>query len=189
MMDSLTRLCLAQREIGLAVGEPPATRGYPPSVFNMLPQLLERAGNSQDGTLTGVYTVLVEGDDMNEPVADAVRGILDGHIVLSRDLAIQGHFPAIDVLGSVSRVMPAVVGAGHLEQATAVRQVLATMRSAQDLLDIGAYQPGANPAIDHATAHIDAVHAFLRQTAGTGTSFDEAVAWLTGLFGQGGEAA
>lgn len=189
MMDSLTRLCLAQREIGLAVGEPPATRGYPPSVFNMLPQLLERAGNSQDGTLTGVYTVLVEGDDMNEPVADAVRGILDGHVVLSRDLAIQGHFPAIDVLSSVSRVMPAVVDAEHLERATAVRQVLATMRSAQDLLDIGAYQPGANPAIDHATAHIGAVHEFLRQQAGTGTPFAESLEWLGRLFADGGEAA
>lgn len=189
MMDSLTRLCLAQREIGLAVGEPPATRGYPPSVFAMLPQLLERAGNSENGTLTGVYTVLVEGDDMNEPVADAVRGILDGHVVLSRDLATQGHFPAIDVLESISRVMPAVVSSAHMEQATAVRRVLATMRSAQDLLDIGAYEPGANPAIDFARAHIDAVHAFLRQDAGQATPFAEGLEWLSRLFVKEGEAA
>ncbi|NLN15993.1 MAG: flagellar protein export ATPase FliI [Firmicutes bacterium] len=163
MMDSVTRLATAQREIGLAVGEPPATRGYPPSVFAMLPRLLERTGTGDKGTITGLYTVLVEGDDMNEPIADTVRGILDGHIVLSRKLAEANHYPSIDVLGSVSRVMPEVVSQEHLEAASQIREILAVYRDVEDLINIGAYVPGNNPRVDRAVRHIDDVQAFLRQ--------------------------
>src|SRR5205823_499418 len=147
MMDSITRLALAQREVGLAIGEPPATRGYTPSVFALLPRLLERAGTSGTGTgsITGLYTVLVEGDDMNEPVADAVRGILDGHVVLSRSLAHRGHYPAIDILHSISRVMPQIVCEEQRASSDAMREVLATHRDAEDLINIGAYVDGSNP--------------------------------------------
>ena len=163
MMDSVTRLATGRREIGLAVGEPPATRGYPPSVFALLPRLLERTGTGEKGTITGLYTVLVEGDDLNEPIADTVRGILDGHIVLSRKLAEASHYPSIDVLGSVSRVMPEVVSGEHLEAASRIREILAVYRDVEDLINIGAYVQGNNPRVDRAVEHIDAVQGFLRQ--------------------------
>ncbi|MGI6036924.1 MAG: flagellar protein export ATPase FliI [Limnochordia bacterium] len=163
MMDSVTRFATAQREIGLAVGEPPATRGYPPSMFALLPKLLERTGGGERGTITGLYTVLVEGDDFNEPVADTVRGILDGHIVLSRDLAAAGHYPAIDVLNSVSRVMPEIVSGEHVAAANRIRNILSTYRDVEDLITIGAYVPGNNPRVDNAVNHIELVREFLQQ--------------------------
>ncbi len=163
MMDSLTRVAMAQREIGLAAGEPPATRGYPPSTFPVLARLLERAGTDHRGSITGVYTVLVDGDDHNEPVADTVRSILDGHIVLDRSRALTGHHPAIDVLGSVSRLAGKVTGDEQRRLATALRTVLAARRDAHDLIGIGAYQPGANPRVDAALAHEDVIEAFLTQ--------------------------
>ena len=163
MMDSVTRLAMAQREIGLGAGEPPALRGYPPSVFSMLPRLLERAGNNEYGTITGFFTVLVEGDDMTEPVADTVRSILDGHIVLSRALAERNHYPAIDVLASVSRAMPAVVEKDHLRIAGAIRAALAEYEGARDLIEVGAYAHGSNPAIDESIALRPALEAFLCQ--------------------------
>jgi len=163
MMDSVTRFAMAQREIGLAVGEPPATRGYTPSVFALLPRLLERAGTSPDGSITGLYTVLVEADDMNEPVADAMRAILDGHIVLSRDLASRGHYPSIDILQSISRVMPDVVPKAQLHAASELRDLVATHRNAEDLINIGAYVHGSSPKIDRAVRRIDAINDFLKQ--------------------------
>lgn len=164
MMDSVTRFAMAQREIGLAVGEPPATRGYPPSVFAILPRLLERAGTtSHRGSITGLYTVLVEGDDLNDPVADTVRAILDGHVVLSRELAAANHFPAIDVLGSVSRLADELATPAQLAAAGAVREWLATYRDARDLVAIGAYVRGSDARIEAALAALDPVTAFLRQ--------------------------
>jgi flagellum-specific ATP synthase len=163
MMDSVTRLAMAQREIGLGAGEPPALRGYPPSVFSFLPRLLERAGNTEFGTITGFFTVLVEGDDMTEPVADTVRSILDGHIVLSRTLAERNHYPAIDVLASVSRAMPAVVDKEHMRIAGAVRAALAEYEGARDLIEVGAYAHGSNPAIDEAISLRPALETFLCQ--------------------------
>ncbi len=163
MMDSLTRFSMAQREVGLAVGEPPVTKGYTPSVFAVLPRLLERAGNSDKGSITGLYTVLVDGDDMNEPIADAVRGILDGHIVLSRNLANKNHYPAIEVLASVSRVMGNIVPKEHTESAKKLKDLLATYREAEDLINIGAYAKGTNPKIDYAVEKIDEINSFLRQ--------------------------
>jgi flagellum-specific ATP synthase len=181
MMDSVTRFAMAQREVGLAIGEPTTTRGYTPSVFALLPKLLERTGTSEHGTITALYAVLVDGDDMNEPVADAVRSILDGHIVLSRKLAAANHYPAVDVLASVSRVMPDVVTASQLKSASAVRDVLATYKDAEDLVNIGAYVPGSNPRVDHALARIDAVRGFLRQGIDEGSTFDDAQRALGGL--------
>lgn len=163
MMDSLTRFSMAQREIGMAVGEPPVSRGYTPSVFTKLPRLLERAGNSDRGSITGLYTVLVDGDDMNEPIADAARGILDGHIVLSRQLANKGHYPAIDVLQSISRVMPAIVSEEHLNTSRRFVELLATYRTSEDLINIGAYERGSNASIDFAIDRIDKINGFLRQ--------------------------
>lgn len=163
MMDSVTRVAMAQREIGLAIGEPPTTRGYTPSVFALLPRLLERAGSSSTGSITGIFTVLVDGDDMNEPVGDAVRGILDGHIVLSRKLAHANHFPAIDVLQSVSRVMPRVVNAEQRAIADEARSLLAAYREVEDLIRIGAYQKGASPATDRAITAYPAITSFLQQ--------------------------
>ncbi|HEY8722014.1 FliI/YscN family ATPase [Pengzhenrongella sp.] len=163
MMDSLTRVAMAQREIGLSVGEPPATRGYPPSTFAMLARLLERAGTGRVGSVTGLYTVLVEGDDHNEPIADAARSILDGHIVLDRKLAIAGHFPSIDALASISRVASRVSTPEQVRLATALRTVMAARRQAQDLLDVGAYAAGTNPLVDAAVANADHIDAFLRQ--------------------------
>lgn len=163
MMDSLTRFSMAQREIGMAVGEPPVSRGYTPSVFTKLPRLLERAGNSDKGSITGLYTVLVDGDDMNEPIADAARGILDGHIVLSRQLANKGHYPAIDVLQSISRVMPAIVSEEHLNISRRFTELLATYRTSEDLINIGAYERGSNASIDYAIDRIDRINGFLIQ--------------------------
>ena len=163
MMDSVTRFAMAQREVGLTIGEPPATRGYTPSVFALLPRLLERAGTSDTGSITGIYTVLVDGDDMNEPIADAVRSILDGHIVLSRSIAAQNHFPAIDVLGSVSRVMNEVVTPEHLQAAQNMRALMAVYKDAEDLIHIGAYVKGSSKRIDEAIGKIDSINDFLCQ--------------------------
>lgn len=163
MMDSVTRFAMAQREVGLTIGEPPATRGYTPSVFALLPRLLERAGTSERGSITGIYTVLVDGDDMNEPIADAVRSILDGHIVLSRAIAAQNHFPAIDVLASVSRVMNEVVSPEHLQAAQNMRALMAVYKDAEDLIHIGAYVKGSSKRIDMAIEKIDSINEFLCQ--------------------------
>ncbi len=163
MMDSLTRVAMAQREIGLSVGEPPATRGYPPSTFSLLARLLERAGTDEAGSITGVYTVLVDGDDHNEPIADAARSILDGHVVLDRKLAVLGHFPSVDALASISRVASRVNNPHQNEIAGTLRRVLAARRNAQDLLDVGAYRTGTNPLVDAAVAHEGAINAFLQQ--------------------------
>jgi len=173
LMDSVTRLAMAQREVGLAIGEPPAMRAYPPSVFALLPKLLERAGTSESGTITGFYTVLVEGDDLNEPITDAVRSILDGHIVLSRALASENHYPAIDILASVSRLMTDLVSPAHREAAGKLREVLAVYEQAKDLINIGAYVAGSNPQIDRAIALLPAIRSFLRQGAHEVTSFEE----------------
>jgi flagellum-specific ATP synthase len=163
LMDSLTRVAMAQREVGLSVGEPPSSRGYTPSVFALLPRLLERAGQGATGSITGLYTVLVEGDDLNEPIADTARSILDGHVVLSRKLAAESHYPAIDVLASLSRVMVDICPPAHVARANRVRQWLATYRDAEDLIQIGAYQRGASPAIDEAVDRLPAIAGFLRQ--------------------------
>jgi FliI/YscN family ATPase len=182
MMDSVTRFAMAQREIGLAAGEPPTAKGYPPSVFAMLPGLLERAGNvSGRGSITALYTVLVEGDDTNEPIADAVRGILDGHIVLSRDLAARNHYPAIDILQSISRTMPDVTSLEHRQKAGEVRGWLSTLRDTEDLVSVGAYVAGSTPRIDEALGKRAAIEAFLRQPTDEPVRFDQAVAALDAL--------
>ena len=182
MMDSVTRFAMAQREVGLAAGEPPTAKGYPPSVFALLPGLLERAGNVRArGSITGFYTVLVEGDDHSEPVADHVRAILDGHIVLSRALAARNHYPAIDVLHSVSRTMPDVTAVDHRVKAGQVRDWLATIQASEDLVNVGAYVPGSNPRIDEALGKRDAIDRFLQQSADDLKSFDSAVAALRAL--------
>jgi flagellum-specific ATP synthase len=179
MMDSVTRFAMAQREIGLALGEPPTTKGYTPSVFTLLPKLLERAGTSDhDGTITGLYTVLVEGDDMNEPIADAARSILDGHIVLSRDLAAQNHYPAIDVLRSISRVMEDITALQHKHNAGRLKELLATYRKAEDLINIGAYNKGSNTGIDRAIEKIDAINGFLRQGIRESVNFEDSLVQL-----------
>ncbi len=183
-MDSVTRLAWAQREVGLAIGEPPTTRGYTPSVFAMLPQLLERAGAGQRGTITGLYTVLVEGDDMNEPVADTVRGILDGHIVLARKLAEQGQYPAVDPLQSVSRSMPDLVDDAHRQAAVKFRDLLATYRGAEDLINIGAYVEGSNRRIDEARTRIGDMQAFLRQRPDEPAPWDSSLAALRQAAGE-----
>lgn len=184
LMDSLTRFALAQREVGLATGEPPATRGYTPSVFALLPRLLERAGTSQKGTITGLYTVLVEGDDMNEPITDAVRGIVDGHIALSRNMAAMNLYPAIDVLNSISRVMIDIVSPEHLQAANRFRSLLATYQDASDLIDIGAYKKGANPRIDKALEHISAMQNFLRQDIYEGALFNRTISEMQQSIGE-----
>ena len=181
LMDSLTRVAMAQREIGLAIGEPPATRGYPPSVFGLLARLLERAGTGRVGSITGLYTVLVDGDDHDEPIADTARSILDGHVVLDRRLAISGHFPTVDALASVSRVAGRVTTAEQRRLATALRTVMAARRQAQDLLDVGAYQRGANPLVDAAVEHADAIDAFLRQDIAESAPADESWQRLANL--------
>jgi flagellum-specific ATP synthase len=163
MMDSLTRVAMAQREVGLSVGEPPTTRGYPPSTFALLAELLERAGAGPTGSVTGLYSVLVEGDDHNEPIADAARSILDGHVVLRRNLAVVGHFPAVDAVDSISRVASRCTTDEQRADAQTLRAVLAARRRAQDLLDVGAYVTGADPRVDAAVAHADEIEAFLRQ--------------------------
>ena len=163
LMDSVTRFAMAQSEIGLAIGEPPASKGYTPSVFALLPRLLERAGASEKGTITGFFTVLVEGDDFNEPICDATRGILDGHIIFSRALAARNHYPAIDVLNSVSRVMPAVTSREHMQLSASARKHLATYEKARDLVNIGAYVSGSDVEIDEALHVLPALTAFLQQ--------------------------
>lgn len=163
MMDSLTRFSMAQREIGLASGEPPVTRGYPPSVYSEMPKLLERAGNTEKGSITGLYTVLVDGDDFNEPITDTARGILDGHIVLSRKLGHKNHYPAIDVLQSISRCMSQIASKEHKQAASKLKNVLATYQEAEDLINIGAYRAGSNPEIDYAISKINQVNEFLIQ--------------------------
>ncbi|NLM03867.1 MAG: flagellar protein export ATPase FliI [Clostridiales bacterium] len=173
LMDSLTRFSMAQREVGLAIGEPPVTRGYTPSVFAALPKLLERSGTSSKGAITGLYTVLVDGDDMNEPIADTVRGILDGHIVLSRQLANSGHYPAIDILSSVSRVMPNIVSDEHMKIANEIKQIVATYRESEDLINIGAYAHGSNKKIDYAIRNIDSINNFLRQSVDEKVDYDQ----------------
>ncbi|TDT69137.1 type III secretion system FliI/YscN family ATPase [Hypnocyclicus thermotrophus] len=182
MMDSLTRFAMAQREIGLAVGEPPATRGYTPSVFAELPKLLERTGNSDKGTITGLYTVLVDGDDLNDPIADTVRGILDGHIVLSRKMAEKNHYPAIDVLASVSRVINNIVSKEHLEANQKLREVLATYNEVEDLISIGAYKQGSNPKVDYAISKIEEVNNFLKQGIHEESNFEDTKDILINLF-------
>jgi flagellum-specific ATP synthase len=173
LMDSVTRFAMAQREIGLAIGEPPTTRGYTPSVFSLLPQLLERAGTGEQGTITGLFTVLVEADDMNDPIADSVRSILDGHIVLTRELATQNHYPAVDVLESVSRLNRDLLQPVQLSLSGSAREHLAVYRRNQDLINIGAYPGGSNPAIDQAIALREPLNRFLRQGVGEGFSTDE----------------
>lgn len=173
MMDSLTRFAMAQREIGLAVGEPPVSRGYPPSIFAELPKLLERSGNFEKGSITGIYTVLVEGDDTNEPIADTVRGILDGHIVLSRSLAQRNQYPAIDINASISRLMNDIGDEKLLKLAKEIRDILAIYNENYDLIAIGAYKKGSNPKVDRAIAHIDEINAFLMQKTGDDFSFEE----------------
>jgi flagellum-specific ATP synthase len=181
MMDSVTRFAMAQREVGLAIGEPPATRGYTPSVFALLPKLLERSGTAPAGSITGLYTVLVDGDDMNEPIADAVRSILDGHVVLSRDLAHAGHYPAIDVLASVSRLVGEIVAPEIRSAGDEVRRLMAAFREKADLIAIGAYQPGTDPLTDSAIAARDPIDGFLRQSVHERTSAEEADAALSQL--------
>jgi len=181
LLDSTTRVAMAQREIGLAAGEPPTTKGYPPSVFGLLPKLLERSGKTARGSITGLYTVLVEGDDISEPISDAVRGILDGHVWLSRDLANRGHYPAVSVLESISRVMPDVVTEAHRDAALAVRRVLAVWNDIEDLVNVGAYAKGANVEFDLAVAMKPKIDAFLRQASDEHADLAETVEALTKL--------
>ncbi len=178
MMDSLTRFSMAQREIGLATGEPPVSRGYTPSVFSMMPKLLERAGNSDKGSITGLYTVLVDGDDLTEPITDTARGILDGHIVLSRKIANKNHYPAIDVLASISRVMGDITTSEHRQYAGHIKSLMATYREAEDLINIGAYSKGSNKDIDMAVKKIDKINEFLRQKVDENISFDDTAAMM-----------
>ena len=182
MMDSLTRFSMAQREIGLASGEPPVTRGYTPSVYSEMPKLLERAGNSDKGSITGLYTVLVDGDDFNEPITDTARSILDGHIMLDRKLAHKNHYPAIDVLQSISRVMSSIAGKEHKEAAGKLKNVMATYQEAEDLINIGAYKSGSNKNIDYAIEKIDAVNDFLLQETHDKFTFEEIMEMMEGLF-------
>jgi len=181
MMDSLTRVAMAQREVGLSVGEPPSARGYTPSVFALLPRLLERAGQGPEGSITGLYTVLVEGDDMNEPIADTARSLLDGHVVLSRRLASEGQYPAVDLLASISRVMTDIVPSDHQARANRVRAWLAAHRDAEDLIQIGAYAKGSNATIDEAIVRLPAIQAFLRQPLDERVGLEEAEAALAAL--------
>ncbi|OSA95575.1 UNVERIFIED_ORG: flagellar protein export ATPase FliI [Clostridium botulinum] len=182
MMDSVTRFAMAQREVGLAIGEPPATKGYTPSVFAKLPKLMERSGTSEDGSITAFYTVLVDGDDFNEPIADAVRGILDGHIVLSRSLAHKNHYPAIDILNSVSRLMNSIAPPEHIQAASIARDLLATYKESEDLINIGAYVKGSNKKIDLAISYHDKIEEFLRQTVNEKSNFEESIGYLISMF-------
>lgn len=181
MMDSLTRVAMAQREIGLSVGEPPATRGYPPSTFSVLARLLERAGTAERGSVTGLYTVLVDGDDHNDPVADSARSILDGHVVLERKLAVAGHFPSVDALASISRVASKVNPRDRSQAAAVLRRAMAARKAAQDLIDVGAYQRGSNPLVDAAMDQEDAINAFLQQPMDVSTPAAAAWEQLTAL--------
>jgi flagellum-specific ATP synthase len=186
MMDSATRFAMAQREIGLAAGEPPTTKGYTPSVFNLLPKLLERAGTwDGDGTITGLYTVLVEGDDMNEPIADATRSILDGHIVLSRDLANHNHYPAIDVLKSISRLMKDIIDKKHRTSVEKVLDIMALYKRYEDVITIGAYKDGTNPKLDQAIRMMDRINALLKQNVEEKVTHEEGLELLYRLFDEG----
>lgn len=185
MMDSVTRFAMAQREIGLAVGEPPATKGYTPSVFAKLPRLMERSGMSDKGSITAFYTVLVDGDDLNEPIADAVRGILDGHIVLSRSLANKNHYPAIDVLSSISRLMSEITEESHKKSASFARDMLSIYKNSEDLINIGAYIRGNNPNIDMAINYYDGIINYLKQSMDEYSSFDNSINRLTSMFNLG----
>lgn len=182
MMDSLTRFSMAQREIGLAAGEPPVSRGYPPSVYSEMPKLLERAGNDKVGSITGLYTVLVDGDDFNEPITDTARGILDGHIVLTRQLANKNHYPAIDVLQSISRVMSSIITKEHKKIAGECKMLISTHREAEDLINIGAYKSGSNPDIDRAIEKMKEINDFLLQDVETKYTFEDSVAILNDIF-------
>ena len=182
LMDSLTRFAMAQREIGLAIGEPPVTRGFTPSVFAVMPKLLERAGTSSKGTITGLYTVLVDGDDLNEPVTDTVRGIIDGHIILSRKLANLNHYPAIDVLSSVSRVMPNIVDKRHLDMANKIKDNMATYNESEDLINIGAYKMGSNKKIDKAIALKEDIDEMLRQEVFETYQFEETISIMEKIY-------
>ncbi len=173
MMDSLTRYAMAQREIGLSIGEAPVARGYTPSLYTVMPKLLERCGNFENGSITGIYTVLVEGDDVNEPISDTVRGIIDGHIILSREIAAQNQYPAIDVLGSISRLMNSVADGGHKDLASRFRNMLSTYNANRDLVMIGAYKTGANPALDNAIRHIEQMTDFLKQGINDKITFEK----------------
>lgn len=184
LMDSLTRFSMAQREIGLAIGEPPVSRGYTPSVFGIMPKLLERAGNSDKGSITGLYTVLVDGDDMTEPVTDTARGILDGHIVLSRSLANRNQYPAIDVLASVSRVMSDIITSDHKKAAGEIKRALAIYRDAEDLINIGAYVKGSNKKIDYAIELIDEILGFVQQSTEDRFTFEEVLSMLYSVLGK-----
>lgn len=175
MMDSLTRFCMAQREIGLSAGEPPVARGYTPSIYTALPKLLERSGKFEKGSITGIYTVLVEGDDTNEPIADTVRGIVDGHIVLSRKEAMRNHYPAIDVLASISRLMSTIADERHKKAAGKMRRMLSCYKENQDLISIGAYKAGSNPELDEAMRHIAAIDEFLQQDVSSKFNFEDTV--------------
>lgn len=183
MMDSVTRFCMAQREVGLAVGEPPSTKGYTPSVFALLPKLMERAGTGPRGAITALYTVLVEGDDTNEPIADAARGILDGHIVLNRKLTSRGHYPPIDVMQSLSRTMPMVVEKSQMNDARDMRELIAAYRDVEDLVAIGAYKPGSKPLTDRAIARQGSIDAFLRQDKAEGSDWANTVRGLRDAIG------
>lgn len=181
MMDSVTRLAMAQREVGLTIGEPPTSKGYTPSVFSVMQKTMERAGNSDKGSITGLYTVLVEGDDMNEPISDAARGILDGHIVLSRKMASKGHYPAIDVLESISRLKNEVINDEHKFASLEIQEMLATYRSADDLISVGAYQKGSNPKTDKAISHIDSINDYLKQNVNENINFNDSIERLINL--------
>jgi flagellum-specific ATP synthase len=188
MMDSATRLAMAMREIGLAIGEPPTTKGYTPSFFAKMPKLMERVGNSSSkGSITGLYTVLVEGDDFSEPVADTIRSIVDGHINLSRDLAARNQYPAIDILRSISRVMPDIVDSEHLELSHKIKKLMAVYEDARDLINIGAYVPGNNPDIDTAIQYIDAINTFLSQRVDEKTSIEETIVGMRQILTAGGK--
>lgn len=184
MMDSLTRFSMAQREIGLASGEPPVSRGYPPSVYSEMPRLLERAGRSHTGSITGLYTVLVDGDDFNEPITDTARSILDGHIMLNRKLVHKNHYPAIDVLQSISRCMSQIATREHKRLAGKLKNVLATYNEAEDLINIGAYKSGSNPEIDYAITMIQQVNAYLQQEVDEKVTFEESIEGLEKMFGE-----
>ncbi|MBN2072711.1 MAG: flagellar protein export ATPase FliI [Actinobacteria bacterium] len=186
MLDSITRFCMARREVGLSVGEPPTAKGYPPSVFAELPKILERAGMGSEGSITGLYTVLVEGDDMNEPVSDAVMSILDGHIILSRDLANMNHYPPIDVLSSVSRLMPDIVSEEQKKLAREVVNIMATYKKSSDLIEVGAYVNGTNPVLDHAIRYIDSINDFLKQDIAEKESFESGFIKLKDIIHESG---
>lgn len=175
MMDSLTRYCMAEREIGLSIGEPPVARGYTPSIYASLPKLLERCGNFKTGSITGIFTVLVEGDDSNEPVSDTVRGIIDGHIMLSRKIAMKNHYPAIDITASISRLMSEIVSGEHKANASKIRKIMSLYQENADLISIGAYKTGSNPELDDAIGRMPAINEFLQQPVDVKVEFSDTV--------------